>query len=167
MHLSLYELTGQRLALQSKLEDLNLDTDTINDTLEAESTDLEAKIADYGFVIKNLEAFGEAIKAEEVRLQDRRKAQESKIAHIKHWLLTNMQACGISKIEHPAFTIVVKANPAKVVIDNEGHIPQEYFKQVIVEPTWQLEKKAVSDAIKSGKEVAGAHLETGYRIEIK
>lgn len=164
---SLYELTGQRLALQSKLEELNLDTDTINDTLEGESTELEAKIADYGFVIKNLEAFGDAIKAEEIRLQERRKAQEAKIDHIKLWLLTNMQACGISKIEHPAFTIAVKANPAKIVVDNEGQIPQEYFKQVIVEPTWQLEKKSVADAIKSGKEVAGAHLETGFRIEIK
>lgn len=164
---SLYELTGQRLALQSKLSELNLDTDTINDTLEGESAELEEKISDYGFVIKNLEAFGEAIKAEEVRLQERRKAQEAKIAHIKHWLLTNMQACGISKIEHPAFTISVKANPAKVVVDNEGQIPLEYFKQVIVEPVWQLEKKVVADAIKAGKEIAGAHLETGFRIEIK
>lgn len=164
---SLYQLTGERLALQSKLSELNLDTDTINDTLEGESTELEAKIADYGFVIKNLEAFGEAIKAEEVRLQERRKAQEAKVAHIKHWLLTNMQACGISKIEHPAFTISVKANPAKVVVDNEGQIPQEYFKQVIVEPVWQLEKKVVADAIKAGVVVAGAHLETGFRIDIK
>lgn len=164
---SLYELTGQRLALQQQLEELNLDTDTITDTLEGESAELEAKIADYGFVIKNIEAFGEAIKAEEVRLQARRKAQEAKIDHIKHWLLTNMQACGLSKIEHPAFTVSIKSNPAKVIVDNEGQIPQEYFKQIIIEPTWQLEKKDVSDAIKAGKEVSGAHLETGYRIEIK
>lgn len=165
--MNLYELTGARLELQHKLEVLNLDEETIADTLEAEITDLEAKIADYGFVIKNLEAFGEAIKAEEVRLQARRKAQEAKVEHIKQWLLTNMQACGISKIEHPAFTISVKANPAKVVVDNEGQIPMEYFKEVIVAPVWQLEKKVVADAIKAGKEVAGAHLEAGFRIEIK
>lgn len=165
--MNLYELTGARLELQRKLEVLNLDEETIADTLEAESTELEAKIADYGFVIKNLEAFSDAIKAEEVRLQARRKAQEAKVEHIKQWLLTNMQACGISKIEHPMFTISVKANPAKVIVDNNGQIPNEYFKEVVVPPTWQLEKKAIADAIKAGKEVAGVHLETGFRIEIK
>jgi len=164
---SLYELTGQRLELQRKLETLNIDEEVILDTLEGESAELEAKIADYGFVIRNMEAFGDAIKAEETRLALRRKSQEAKIDHIKAWLLQNMETCGISKIEHPAFTISVKANPAKVVVDNEGQIPQEYFKQVIVEPTWQLVKKDVADAIKAGKEVTGAHLEQSKRIEIK
>jgi len=164
---SLYELTGQRLELQRKLETLNIDEEVILDTLEGESAELEAKIADYGFVIRNMEAFGDAIKAEETRLTLRRKSQEAKIDHIKAWLLQNMETCGISKIEHPAFTISVKSNPAKVVVDNEGQIPQEYFKQVIVEPTWQLVKKDVADAIKAGKEVTGAHLEQSKRIEIK
>jgi hypothetical protein len=164
---SLYELTGQRLDLQRKLETLNIDEETLLDTLEGESTELEAKIADYGFVIRNMETFGEAIKVEETRLAQRRKAQEAKVEHIKSWLLQNMERCGISKIEHPAFTISVKSNPAKVVVDKEGDIPQEYFKQVIVEPTWQLVKKDVADAIKAGKNVAGAHLEQSKRIEIK
>ena len=164
---SLYELTAQLLELSHKLNDLNLDEQTILDTLEGESTEIEAKITDYGYVIRNMEAFTEAIKAEEKRFTERRKLHEAKVEHIKEWLLKNMVACGISKISCPAFDITVKTNPAKVVVDNEGLIPNEYFKEVIVEPVWQLEKKLVSEAIKAGKEVAGAHLENSKRIEIK
>jgi hypothetical protein len=164
---SLYELTAQRLALSYKLNELNLDEQTVLDTLEGESTDIEAKITDYGYVIRNMEAFTEAIKTEEKRFTERRKLHEAKVEHIKEWLLKNMVACGISKISCPAFDISVKTNPAKVIIDNEGSIPQEYFKQVIIEPVWQLEKKLVTEAIKAGKEVAGAHLEQSKRIEIK
>src|SRR5271169_1057771 len=107
---TLYELSGQRLALQSKLEELDFDQQTIQDTLEGNSTELEAKIQDYGFVIRNLESFGDSIKAEELRLVERRKAYDKRVAAIKDWLLRNMQTCGIHKIECPSFTIAVQKN---------------------------------------------------------
>ena len=165
--LSLYQLVGDRLDLQNKLQELNFDEQTVLDTLEGEATELEAKIEDYGFVIRNMEAFVGAMKAEEVRMTERRMRQEKKVEHIKEWLLTNMQACGITKIDCPVFSLSIKQNPPKVILDNEGLIPMEYFKEVIVEPIFSLQKKVVADAIKSGIEVPGAHLETGYRIEIK
>lgn len=165
--MNLYELVGARLDLQHKLQELNLDEQTILDTLEGDSAELEAKIENYGWVIKSMESFVGAMKVEENRMTERRKKQEKKVEYIKEWLLTNMQACGITKIECPAFTLSVKQNPPKVVIDNEGLIPNEYYREVTIEPTWSLEKKVVSDAIKSGIEVPGAHLETGYRIDIK
>jgi len=164
--MNLFELTKSRLELQNKLQELNLDEQTIQDTLEGESTELEAKIEDYGFVIRNMEAFSEAMKAEEKRMADRRKSQEVKIERIKDWLLTNMQACGIQKIECPAFTISVRQNPAKVIIDNEAFIPSE-FMVMPPPPPASPDKKAIASAIKLGKEVAGAHTEHGFRIEIK
>lgn len=164
--MNLYELTSERLALQSKLQDMNFDEQTIQDTLEGESTELQAKIEDYGFVIRNMEAFSDAIKAEEKRLSDRRKIQENKVERIKEWLLKNMQACEIQKIECPAFTIAVKLNPHKVVIDNEAAIPKQFM--VIPEPPPAApDKKLIATTIKSGKDVAGCHLEQSQRIEIK
>ena len=163
--LSLYQLTGDRLALRNKLESMDFDTETIQDTLEAESTEIQLKIESYGFVIKEMEAFTEAMKAEEKRMSDRRKAQEAKIERIKYWLLTNMQACEITKIECPAFTIALRNNPPKVVVDDEKAIPSGYF--VIPDPLPpQLDKKALAIALKAG-DIPGAHLEQGVRIEIK
>lgn len=164
--MNLYELTSSRLALQSKLQDMNFDEQTIQDTLEGESTELQAKIEDYGFVIRNMEAFSDAIKAEEKRLSDRRKAQEAKVERIKAWLLENMQACNIQKIECPAFTIAVRTNPPKVVIDHEGDIPEQFM--VTPEPPPAApDKELIATAIKSGQDVAGCHLEQSQRIEIK
>lgn len=164
--MNLYELTSARLALQSKLQDMNFDEQTIQDTLEGESTELQTKIEDYGFVIRDMEAFSEAIKAEEKRLSDRRKTQEAKVDRIKAWLLENMKACNIQKIECPAFTISVRTNPQKVVIDSEADIPKQFM--VTPEPPPAVpDKKLIATAIKSGQDVSGCHLEQSHRIEIK
>jgi hypothetical protein len=163
--MNLFELTAERLALQNKLLELNFDEQTILDTLEGESTELQAKIENYGFVISNMESFGDAMKAEETRMADRRKAHETKVSRIKAWLLENMQACQISKIECTAFTIAVRTNPPKVVIDHEGSLPCELFVyHPAPEPT--PDKKAIAAALKD-VDVPGAHLEQGVRLEIK
>lgn len=164
--MNLFELTKERLELQSKLQALNLDEQTIQDTLEGESTEIQLKIESYGFVIKEMESFAEAMKAEETRMTDRRKAQEKKVEKIKEWLLINMQACGINKIECPAFTIAVRQNPAKIVIDNENQIPDEFMFTPLPSPP-EPAKKAIAEAIKAGKEVPGCHIEHGYMVEIK
>ena len=44
---------------------------------------------------------------------------------IRDYLLNNMQACGISKIESPWFVLSVKQNPPAVVIDDEASIPAD------------------------------------------
>lgn len=163
---SLYELVGKRLELQKKLESLNFDEETIIDTLEGDSTELQAKIEDYGFVIRNLEAFGDAIKAEETRLAERRKAHEKRVANIKAWLLENMQACGITKIECPVFSISVKTNPPKVVVDDEKAIPDRFLVVPDLPPP-SPDKKAIAAAIKAGEVVNGCHIEQSSRIEIK
>jgi len=165
---SLFELTQERLTLQLRLESLDFDSETITDTLEGESTALQTKIEDYGYVIKNFEVFTDAMKAEEKRMADRRKVHEARVEHIKEWLLSNMVACGITKIDCPAFSITVKKNPPKVVIDHEGDIPDEYMRTPpIIIPEIVPDEKLIIDDLKLGKEIKGCHLEQSQRIEIK
>ncbi|UOF78807.1 gp157-like protein [Caudoviricetes sp.] len=164
--MNLFELTKERLALQTKLQEMNFDETTIQDTLEGESTELQAKIEDYGFVIRNMEVFGEMMKAEETRMAERRKAHEAKVARIKAWLLENMQACQITKIECPAFTISLRNNPPKVIVTDENAIPSGFFHIPAPLPP-QLDKKALANALKKNADIQGAHLEQGVRLEIK
>jgi hypothetical protein len=163
---TLYELVGQRLALQNKLEELNFDEVTIADTLEGESTEIQAKVEDYAFVIRNLESLPEAIKAEEKRLADRRKAIEKRVDHIKNWLLVNMQQAGISKIESPVFTVALQNNPASVIIDDESLI-DDGFKRMPDPLPLVVDKKLIKMAIDAGQEVQGAHIEVKQRLVIK
>jgi len=163
---SLYQLTAERLSLQTKLQELNFDEQTIADTLEGESAALEIKIENYGFVIRNMEAFGDAIKAEETRLSERRKAHEKRIQAIKDWLHQNMIACGITKIECPAFTIAVQNNPSSVNVFDEEAIPEEFLRQPETPPP-APDKKAIMAAIKSGQTVPGCEVKQATRLVIK
>lgn len=163
---TLRELTGERLALQDKLEALDLDEQTILDTLEGAETEIALKIENYGYVIRNMESFVEAVKAEEERMTKRRRIAESRVGYIKEWLFKNMVACDIKKIECPAFTIAIQNNPAAVVIDSESLIPSEFMRQPEPPPP-SPDKKAIAAAIKDGLKVAGAHLAQSQRLVIK
>ena len=165
---NLYELTGQRLALQSKLEAMNFDEETIADTLEGESTEIQTKIENYGFVIRNMEAFGDAIKAEESRLAVRRLAYEKRVDSIKSYLLDNMQACKITKIECPAFTIAVQANPVAVDVLDEAAIPAKYISTPEPKPPVPApDKNAIKAALKEGKIIPGCALKQSMKLVIK
>lgn len=166
MMTSLYNLVGERLALQNKLESLDLDAETIADTLDGDSTAIQTKIESYCFVIRNMEAMPDAIKAEEKRLAERRKAIEKRVDSIKHWLFTNMQMAGISKIESPVFTVALQNNPASVVIDDESLIPTDYMR-VPDAPPPSPDKTLIKQAINDGFEMPGARLQTSQRLVIK
>lgn len=163
---SLYELTRERLEIQSKLEMLDMDEETINDTLEGDSIAINAKITDYCFVIRNMESPIADIDAEIERLQARKKVYANRVENIKNWLFTNMQACGITKMESSIFTASIQNNPASVHIDDLAAIPSE-FMRVRLAPPPEPDKTAIKNALQEGATVAGARLEQGQRLVIK
>lgn len=163
---SLYELSNEYLAIQNKLIEADYDEQTIADTLEGMSGELEVKAQNVAFFIRNLESTADQIKQAEKQMADRRKALENKAATIKEYLKINMQKTGINKIECPYFAITLKKNPPAVNIFNESIIPNEYLVQALPPPP-SIDKKAIAEALKLGNQVAGAELTQGERVEIK
>ena len=163
---SLYNLVGERLALQTQLESLDLDAETIVDTLDGDSVAINNKVEAYCFVMANMAAFSEPLESEIKRLQDRLKASQNKVQRIKEWLLINMQHAQISKIETPNFTIALQNNPASVVIEDDTLIPLDYFKTPEPPPP-SLQKELIKRALKDGFSVPGARLEVKQRLVIK
>ena len=163
---ALYQLAAEYRQAQSDLIDLDLDEQTIADTLEGLSGTLEAKATNVGFMIRNLEGLAFQIKDAEVAMAARRKAIENRAEAIRAYLLNNMVACNISKIESPYFALTVRKNPAKVVIDDAGAIPCDLYRYPEAPPP-EPDKKAIKAAIESGVSVAGAHLEQGVSLQIK
>jgi hypothetical protein len=72
-------------------------------------------------------------------------------------ILAAMQAGEIRKVETPAGTISRKAVPPAVLILEEASIPSEFWKPS--DP--KLDRKAVADALKEGREVPGAQMSNG------
>lgn len=168
MTMSLYELTGERLALQSRLEAMNFDEETISDTLEGESTEIAKKVEDYIYVIRNRTAFADAMQAEIDRMTERRNAELKRIERIEAWLLQNMIACDFRKVECPAFTINVQNNPPKVEVMDEKQIPPDYWRTPEPKPPVATpDKKLILQAIKDGKEVPGCKMVQSARLVVK
>ena len=104
---ALFQLAAEHRALSDKLHDLDLDDQTIADTLESESGDLIEKGKNVAAVFRNLESDAKQIKEAEQQLAERRKAYEKRAESLKQYLKTNMEIAGISKIECPWFVITL------------------------------------------------------------
>lgn len=163
---TLYELAHDYRATADKLADLDLPPEVIEDTLESMSGDLEAKATNTAMLIRNLEASAAAIKEAEAQMAARRKAVENRVARIKDYLLANMMVAGIQKIECPYFKLAVRDNPPSVEVYEPGLVPAEFMRQPEPPPP-AVDRTAIKEAIKSGREVPGCKLTVGKRLEIR
>lgn len=164
--LALYQLADMYLADLQKLADMDMDEQTVADTLEGLSGELEVKATNVAMFARNLEASAEAIKTAEAQMAARRKAIENRAGRIRQYLKENMERVGILKIEGPHFALAIKKNPPAVQVEAVELVPMEFFKPVLPPPP-ALDKKAVAEALKAGKDVPGCKLEQGTRLEIK
>lgn len=163
---SLYALTADFRAAAERLAELDVDEAVVADTLESLSGDIEAKAVNVAFVARNLEALSAAIKLAEADMAARRKSLDGRAAHLKRYLLDNMQACGITRIESPHFTLAIKGTAGAVDAFEPGLIPAQYMRTPEPPPP-APDKAAIAAAIKAGEDVPGCRLVKGCRLEIK
>lgn len=161
---ALYVIANEYRAAAEKLADMDLDPQTIADTLEGLSGELEVKAQSVAYMVRNLEVTAAAIKEHEAQQAARRKAIENRADGLKRYLASCMEATGIEKIEGPGVKLSFRKSSA-VVIDGEDLIPAE-FMRVKPAPPPEPDKKAIGDAIKDGREVPGAHIEARRSLVI-
>jgi hypothetical protein len=164
--MNMYEIALSFRAEADKLADLDLDPQTLEDTLDAISGELETKAVNTAAVLRNIEASAAAIKEAEAQMAARRKALEHRAARIKDWLLANMMVAGIHKIECPHFRLAVRENPPAVEIYEPGLIPADFMRQPEPPPA-APDKTAIKEALKAGREVPGCKLTRGHRLEVR
>lgn len=162
---ALFILAQEHRALADKLHDLDLDDQTIADTLEGESGDLVEKGKNIAAIFRNLESDAKQIKEAEEQLCARRKAIERRAERLKEYLKTNMEISGIQKIECPWFVVSLRNNPESVVIDDETLIPRDYLREIPAR--FEPDKTLCKAAIKDGFDVPGVHLERKTSLVIK
>lgn len=164
--LALYQLADLYLQDLQKLADLDLDEQTVADTLEGLSGELEVKATNVAAFTRNLEASAEAIKNAEAAMAARRRSIERRAESLRAYLKANMERVGIVKIESPQFCLAIKKNPPAVHVEAPELVPAEYMKTPPPPPP-VLDKKSVADALKAGRDVPGCRLDQGTRLEIK
>jgi hypothetical protein len=159
---ALHELTGQYLALAN---DEDIDPQAIADTLEAISGSIQEKAVSLADWALDLDGNVEKIDAAIARLEAKKKQLKARRESLNEYLLTNMQATGINKIQCDLFTITLIAGRDSVAISDESLIPDDFLNvKTVISP----DKTAIAKAIKEGQEVAGATLQKGRpSIKIK
>ena len=164
---ALYEIADLYLQDVAKLQDLDLDPQTVADTLEGMGGALEAKATNVAMFVRNLESLADQIKQAEAAMTARRKSIEGRADAVRAYLLNNMLRTGITKIESPYFKIAIAKNPPSVVVDDEDTLKFAHPEFVKVVTTESLDKTAIKEAIKAGQIVEGAHLVQAERVSIK
>lgn len=168
--MNLYEISSQHQELLDFINDEDLSELSIDDQHALIATklnlndDFKQRALSIAAFVCNLDLEATALKVMEQRLQVRRKANETKVEGLKNYLLTTMSAMNIKDISNHQLRLVVRSNPCKVVFDDEDSIPEQ-FKEIV--STIKISKSAISEQLKAGNEVTGAHLEKSIRLDIK
>lgn len=167
--LTLFEIAREYRHITDVLMDSGADEQTLRDTLEGEAWPLELKAANYGFVIRNLQATAASIKDAEEQMKARRQAIEKRAATLLERLKTGLEIAGVQKLETPHFALTIKKNPPSLDVWDERQIPAEFMRtpEPPPPPAPTPDKAAIKDAIKAGREVPGAMLAQGTRLEIR
>lgn len=162
----LYVLANDYRSAADRLTDLDIDDQTIADTLEGMSGELEVKCQNVAMMVRNIEASAAAIKEAEAAMAARRKALEKRAERVRDYLLANMIVSGVQRIECPYFCLTVRDNPLAVEIYEPGLVPAEFTIQPPPPPA-APDKKAIAGALKAGIDVPGCKLTRGQRLDIK
>lgn len=153
------KLESHLIETEGVIEDFHLDNEL--QTLQIER---ERKLLGIGCWIKNLNAEAEALKKEEQNLNSRRKALENKAENIKKWLSMNLRH--EEKIKDSRCVLGWRKS-SSLFCDLEDPVrdtPAEFVHEVV---SYDIPKKPITDAIKSGKEVPGYTIKTNFNIQIK
>jgi len=163
--MKLYELSQNLIQVQSMLDNPELDSTMLADTLESLECAIEEKAQGIAVITSQLNADVDYIDQEIKRLQSRKKSIESNVERIKAYLQSQFEAMGKVQIKTPTHTISIRQNPASLVIDDEKLIPVKYL--TVIPRSFKPNNADIKEALKAGKKVKGCRLASGKRIEIK
>lgn len=162
----LYQLVQYQSQLEALADSGEVPPEQIADTLNALEGDIKEKAVSVAAFTRNLDASADAIREAAKAMLNRADRIEKRAESIRNYLLFNMQASGISKIECEWFVLTVRKNPPSVVVDDESALPHEFIVQP-PPPAARPDKAAIARALKDGREVPGARLLQAERLEIK
>lgn len=161
---SLYEID------QELLDCVDMETGEILDTekLDALQMEREKKLEGVALWIKDLNYEAAAVKEEADKLTARKKALDNKITGLKQWLLYALNG---EKMKTPRCNVYQTHNQRLTVVNETALV--NFIKslndpgQFLRFPDPELKKDEIKKALKDGREIPGAVLESTEGLVIK
>ena len=162
--ISLYERAEQMDAALAALESAESqeEREVALQVVDEAAGELFAKVDRFSEYLAHLDNVEQFADAEVKRLQQRAKQAKSRREHLEQYAIRIMQQRGWQEMEGETSTLKLRTNPPSVVISDEHAVPVEYIK---ITQTQSVDKIAVKAALKGGKEVPGAALESKIALK--
>lgn len=154
---SLYELTESYQLLMDMVYDPEVDEQTVRDTMEGLWGEIEDKADGYAKILAGMKADMEILRQEELRLNARRKALETRSQWLKDNLEANMRAIGKTKFKTALFNFAIQKNGGLQPLVIDGlieDIPGRFLIQQAPVPNNEAIRRLLAE-----KQVDWAHLE--------
>ena len=163
--MKLYEVAEAFAQIQDFLNNAETDDEivAIKEVLVDYECQFEEKVENIVYLIKNAQSDVEALKKEELRLAEKRKAAERKIESLKDYLFGAFMQTGTERIKFPQFTVSIRNNAESVNVNDITKIPQDYF---VPQPP-KLNKSGLKKAIQDGEVIEGAELVRNKSLQIR
>lgn len=157
--MSLYQLAKEYQALYDQIDDIP--EEAFADTLEGIQGEFNEKADSLACFIKSLKAEADDIKAEAAALKEREAAKRARADRLRAYLLEQMEAIGVRKIESTRNVISVAKSPARLVVDGDftRWAEESGRDDLLTYKAPEPNKTAIKDAIKAGTEIPFAHME--------
>ena len=166
MKTALYEIAAVYRAQLEQLAELDIDPQTVSDTLESIQGDMQDKLR--AVIAYSLEldilAAGAADAAK--RMGVRAKAIEGRAESLLFYALTHMQGCGIGEISTDEWAAKVAKKPPSVNVVDAALIPDAYMRTPEPPPP-APDKAAIGAELKAGASVPGCALVQGFRLAVR
>jgi uncharacterized protein YyaL (SSP411 family) len=159
--LSLYQLTTDFDAYMNA----ESEEEIANALADITAGQIESKASGYCQFLAELEGFADTCKAEADRIAKVAKVAKNKADRIKEHMKECLINADISKLSAGTFTVSVQNSPPSLHMIDEGQTPCEYM--VVIPESYQIDKSAVKEALKNGKEVSGWELTVGKTLRIR
>lgn len=128
-------------------------------SLDKLKQDKTEKIENCALYIENLDSLADAIKKEESALSERRKILERKSGRLRGYVLDHLDG----KVETPRVKVSTRTSHY-VNVFSEDSLPKKYL---ISKTVSTVDKKAIKEALDSGKTVNGASIGTRTSLVLK
>lgn len=140
------------------------------DTLSGLEEEFNFKAENLAQYIKCLKAEAEDIDEEMKKLRARRDSRNRRIERLKNYLMENMEAVGITKIDMPKAKITIRKNTPGIKFDNEIsfiNMLQDNGRDDLLKYSMpEIRKSEIKKLIRSGEKFDGARLESGRSVII-
>ena len=163
---ALFHVAAEYRAQLAALADLDVDSDTVRDTVEGMAGEVEDKLRAVIAYSLELDVLATGASDAAKRMADRAKSLQSRVDWLRTYALQAMQATGIGEVSTDEFSAKVAKKPASVNVLDAALIPPALMRTPEPAPAMP-DKSSIAAVLKAGGVVPGCELVLGYRLALR